>query len=204
MYRPKSTPRAGRLCVQIRRRYPKDYGSQGDQHNGSDLGASRSVPQASSGLPGSGEGTAAFEVVTRQQGKHAVHVFTYEGNPVMQVGTPARYRRSTAPASRAFASTICTTPGPCVMCRTERRCTSFRGLRAGRRVDGAALRTSSGGSSGRRCRKGRTQDGHKSVTATPSLKTYVTVSPRIDGDFMVARGGIEPPTRGFSVRCSTN
>ena len=23
-------------------------------------------------------------------------------------------------------------------------------------------------------------------------------------DFMVARGGIEPPTRGFSVRCSTN
>jgi hypothetical protein len=23
-------------------------------------------------------------------------------------------------------------------------------------------------------------------------------------DLMVARGGIEPPTRGFSVRCSTN
>jgi hypothetical protein len=23
-------------------------------------------------------------------------------------------------------------------------------------------------------------------------------------DVMVARGGIEPPTRGFSVRCSTN
>ena len=23
-------------------------------------------------------------------------------------------------------------------------------------------------------------------------------------DFMVARGGIEPPTRGFSVRCSTD
>jgi hypothetical protein len=27
---------------------------------------------------------------------------------------------------------------------------------------------------------------------------------RIEGKFMVARGGIEPPTRGFSVRCSTN
>jgi hypothetical protein len=25
-----------------------------------------------------------------------------------------------------------------------------------------------------------------------------------DLDLMVARGGIEPPTRGFSVRCSTN
>jgi len=32
------------------------------------------------------------------------------------------------------------------------------------------------------------------------LKTGPTVSPRIEGKFMVARGGIEPPTRGFSVR----
>ena len=32
------------------------------------------------------------------------------------------------------------------------------------------------------------QDGHKSVTATLSLKTDVTVSPRIEGKFMVARG----------------
>ena len=34
---------------------------------------------------------AAFEVVTRQQGKHTVHVFTYEGNPVKQVSTRAWY-----------------------------------------------------------------------------------------------------------------
>jgi integrase len=35
---------------------------------------------------------AAFEVVTRQQGKHDVHVFTYEGNPVNQVSTQAWYK----------------------------------------------------------------------------------------------------------------
>jgi integrase len=34
---------------------------------------------------------AALEVLTRQQGKHAVHVFTYEGNPVKQVSTRAWY-----------------------------------------------------------------------------------------------------------------
>ena len=35
---------------------------------------------------------AALEVVTRQQGKHEVHVFTYEGNPVKQVSTQAWYK----------------------------------------------------------------------------------------------------------------
>ena len=35
---------------------------------------------------------AALEVVSRQQGKHPVHVFTYEGNPVRQVSTRAWYK----------------------------------------------------------------------------------------------------------------
>ncbi len=34
---------------------------------------------------------AALEVVTRQQGKHAVHVFRYEGAPVKQVSTRPWY-----------------------------------------------------------------------------------------------------------------
>ena len=45
---------------------------------------------------------AALEVVTRQQGKHAVHVFTYEGNPVKQVSTRAWYNAlNSAAPSRA-------------------------------------------------------------------------------------------------------
>jgi integrase len=35
---------------------------------------------------------AALEVVIRQQGKHPVHVFTYEGSPVKQVSTRAWYK----------------------------------------------------------------------------------------------------------------
>ena len=35
---------------------------------------------------------AALEVVTRQQGKHPVRVFTYDGNPVKQVSTRAWYK----------------------------------------------------------------------------------------------------------------
>jgi integrase len=35
---------------------------------------------------------AALEVVTRQQGKHDVHVFTYERNPLKQVSTQAWYK----------------------------------------------------------------------------------------------------------------
>jgi hypothetical protein len=41
------------------------------------------------------------------------------------------------------------------------------------------------------CREGRTHDGRKSVTATFSLKTNVTVRPRNARMIMVARGGIE-------------
>jgi hypothetical protein len=40
------------------------------------------------------------------------------------------------------------------------------------------VRAPRGGSSGCLCREGRTHDGHKSVTATVSLKIGVTVSPR--------------------------
>lgn len=35
---------------------------------------------------------AALEVGTRQQGRHDVHVFTYEGNPVKQLSTQAWYK----------------------------------------------------------------------------------------------------------------
>ena len=40
------------------------------------------------------------------------------------------------------------------------------------------------------------------------LQTYPAASivkvKMLEGKEMVAQGGIEPPTRGFSVRCSTN
>ena len=35
---------------------------------------------------------AALKDVTRQQGKHAVHAFTYQGNQVSQVSTQAWYK----------------------------------------------------------------------------------------------------------------
>ena len=45
---------------------------------------------------------AAFEVVTQQQGKHAVRVFTYEGNPVKQVSTQAWYKALKRAGIEAF------------------------------------------------------------------------------------------------------
>jgi hypothetical protein len=92
---------------------------------------------------------AAVEVVVRQQEKHPVRVFTYDGNPVKQVSTRAWYKALNRAGSRAFAGTVC-----------------------------AVVRTPHSGSSGRPCREGRTQNGHKSVTATFSLKTDVTISHR--------------------------
>src|SRR5581483_12131718 len=44
----------------------------------------------------------------------------------------------------------------------------------------------------------RMHDDHKSVTTTFALKPDVTVSPRKTRMLVVARGGIEPPTRRFS------
>jgi hypothetical protein len=195
---------------------------QGWLHNRSDLGASRSATQAGLGSPRSGEGAASDPGAVqrggtrgrpRQQGKHDVHVFTYEGSPVKQVSTRAWYKALTAPVSRASAGTTYATPGPRGTCRTERHCMSFRSWGLGGAIDGAAVRTPRSGSSSCPCRETwhghgerppghcRQRRGHKSVTATPSLKTDVAVSPRKTR--MVARGGIEPPTRGFSVRTST-
>jgi integrase len=45
---------------------------------------------------------AALEVVTRQQGKHPVHVFTYEGNQVKQVSTRAWYKAVKRAGIEAF------------------------------------------------------------------------------------------------------
>ena len=73
----------------------------------------------------------------------------------------------------------------------------------GRAGDGEALRAPCYRSSRRLCRPGG-NDGHKFVTATFELKTDVTVSPRKTRMRMVAKGGIEPSTRGFSIRRSTN
>jgi integrase len=45
---------------------------------------------------------AALEFVTRQQGKHSVHVFTYEGNQVKQVSTRAWYKALKRAGVEAF------------------------------------------------------------------------------------------------------
>jgi integrase len=45
---------------------------------------------------------AALEVVSRQQGKHPVHVFTYESNPVRQVSTRAWYKALKRAGIEAF------------------------------------------------------------------------------------------------------
>jgi hypothetical protein len=71
-------------------------------------------------------------VITRQQGKHPVRVFTYDGNPVKQVSTLAGYKAlKRAGIERRFAFTICATPGPRGTCRTGRRYMFFRSLGAG-------------------------------------------------------------------------
>jgi Phage integrase family len=45
---------------------------------------------------------AAVEVITRQQGKHPVQVFTYDGNPVKQVSTRAWYKALKRAGIEAF------------------------------------------------------------------------------------------------------
>jgi hypothetical protein len=45
--------------------------------------------------------------------------------------------------------------------------------------------------------------GHRESHAKPQIEKPLT-SCEDSGFRLVAKGGIEPPTRGFSVRCSTN
>jgi integrase len=45
---------------------------------------------------------AALDVVTRQQGKHPLHVFAYEGNQVKQVSTRAWYKALRRAGIEAF------------------------------------------------------------------------------------------------------
>ncbi len=147
-----------------------------------------------------------------------MYVFTYESNPVKQVSTRAWYKALKRAGIESFrwhnwrhtwASWHVQNGTPLHVLQelggweTPGMVRRYANLGA----DHPALCRESrhGGSEWQRLRGRRRQrHGHKSVTATFSLKTDVTVSPRNLGKFMVARGGIEPPTRGFSVRCSTN
>jgi len=76
-----------------------------------------------------------------------------------------------------------------------------RARRMGSSGDGAALCAPDRGAS-RGLRRPCGHHGHELVTACWSLNTALIVSPRNTGIFRVARGGIEPPMRGFSVRVS--
>jgi len=114
---------------------------------------------------------AALAVVIRQQGKHPLHVFTYEGNPVKQVSTLAWYkalRRAGIEAFRFYdlrhtwASWHVQNGTPLHVLQEP------WGL--GDAVDGASVCALGLGSLGRLCREGRTHDGHKSVTATAGPK----------------------------------
>ena len=81
-------------------------------------------------------------------------------------------------------------------------CTSRNGG-LGDRENGAALCAPSRGAS-RRLRRQLETSWHNPGTVAGAAKTARTVTLRKIKDFLVAREGIEPPTRGFSVRCSTN
>jgi hypothetical protein len=45
---------------------------------------------------------------------------------------------------------------------------------------------------------------HEDRTKQNGLQRVSTCKPLISRIYVVAWGGIEPPTRGFSIRCSTN
>jgi integrase len=78
------------------------------------------------------------------------------------------------------------------------RVTGARGL--GNREDGAPLRTPRRGTLGGVCGQ-HGESRHKYGTSTGFLRHTPIASGRKIRKLMVARGGIEPPTRGFSVHC---
>jgi hypothetical protein len=133
----------------------------------------------------------------------AVDRFSIE---VGEVAGPLR----TLPVGRPYSPrpanivAICGTPGLRGTCREARRCMHSRSYNRwlGDCLDGAALRAP-GRRSSRRLRQQRESHGHKLVTGRKRLKRHVFVSPRKTRTGLVARGGIEPPTRGFSERPTT-
>ena len=148
---------------------------------------------------------AAMQVVQEQGGKHPVQRVHLRG-ATDQAGQHQRLgtRRSSAPVSRTSAGTTCATRGPPGTCRAERRSSRYRNSPVGRPR--------------RWCDVMRTWPRiiWRSMPATRKVTAQIRHNRRMPRhspidklveklrNLMVARGGIEPPTRGFSVRCSTN
>jgi integrase len=55
---------------------------------------------------------AAMDVLDRRQGYHPTHVFTYEGNPIVQVNTRAWHKALERAGSRIFCGMTCGIPLP--------------------------------------------------------------------------------------------
>ena len=144
---------------------------------------------------------AAMEVVQRQKGKHFVKVFTYEGEPVRQVSTKAWYKalkragiedfrwhdlRHTWASWHGQGGTPLFALQELAGWETEKMVRRYAHLAAEHLAVYAANTEKS------RHKYGTTTGfpRHSPITTGWKIKNFV-----------VARGGIEPPTRGFSVHC---
>jgi len=156
-----------------------------------------------------------LKVLERQKGIHPVRVFTYEGESVKQVSTMAWYKALKRAGIEKFRwhdlrhtwvswhvqdgtpLHVLQELGGWETAAMVRRYAHLAVSHLAPYASRTGLLIAADRIHGReRDRK----SGHKLVTACWCLKTGPAVSSRNLGNLVVARGGIEPPTRGFSVR----
>ena len=159
----------------------------------------------------------ASSIVDAARGGHPTHVFHYRGNPIARMNNSAwRRAREEAGLPTVRVHDLKHTFGR----RLRAAGVSFEdrqdllGHRAGRITthhSAAELSRLLGGQPG--VRAGRKTAGTRGVTTAecglaPQNPHTRSRRPAAVGSkvliYMVARGGIEPPTRGFSVHCSTD
>jgi hypothetical protein len=183
------------------------------ERDGAHLGAGRSLTQTRVDSSGPGESAASDRRAAQRHGD-AVPASTADirrgcsPTRVSPSGRSARgpgTTRSGARASRTSAGTTFATPGPPGTCRAVRRssrCRSSRVRRRRRWCAGTRISPRSIWRSTSATRKVTAQIRHNNpTTGLPrhsSIATFVSVEKL--RKFVVARGGIEPPTRGSSVQ----
>ena len=145
-----------------------------------------------------------MQVVRERRGKHPTRVFTYKDQPVKQVNKRAWYNALKRAGIEDFlwhdlrhtwASWHVQSGTPLFALQELAGWETERMARRSAHLAAEHLAVYAGNTEDHGTNAAQAPDFHGTA---PSEKCWKLES------YMVARGGIEPPTRGFSVRCSTN
>ena len=179
------------------------------ERDGTSLGAGRPVTQAGMDSSGPGEGQEGHRRTAQRHGnaggtgaeRQTSGSGVYLRRPAHQAGQHGSLVQSAQ--ARGYRGLSLARSAPhlgelaCAGRNAALRVTGAR--RMGDREDGAALRAPGRGTSGDICRP-HGKSRHKYGTTTGFPRHSPIASCLENKKFVVARGGIEPPTRGFSVR----